>query len=183
MASPSGRMGCTTGASDWLRLWGAAGTGFERKAAVGWAMSELTDRDPEVWLAGFGVSSLMLFSCVGPTLQTGALFFSPDSFGVPALLIVDFFAAFGLMLLGDLSWGLCGAGFGEAGFLFGSDEFAAGFLLFVRRGGDGVGLGAGVAGAVAAGEVGVVRRCSSGRGSCRCGRRRRWRSARACRGR
>ncbi len=49
-------------------------------------------------------------------------------------------------------FGLCAAGFGDAGLLFGGDEFGFGLLDGVGSGGDVGGLGAGVAGAVAAGE-------------------------------
>src|SRR5438876_12346350 len=49
-------------------------------------------------------------------------------------------------------FGLCVAGFGETGLLFGGDEFGFWFFYCVR-GGDGVGLGAGVAVSVPAGEV------------------------------
>lgn len=50
----------------------------------------------------------------------------------------------------------CCAGFGQASLLFGGDELAAGVFLFVGCGGDVQGLGAGVAGTVAAGEVAGV---------------------------
>src|SRR5258708_17010052 len=48
---------------------------------------------------------------------------------------------------------LCCAGFGHAGLLFRGDEFRLWFFGCVGGGGDGVWLGAGVAGSVAAGEV------------------------------
>src|SRR5882757_7068740 len=50
-------------------------------------------------------------------------------------------------------FGLCAAGFSEAGFLFRGDEFALRSFGCVGGCGDGVGLGAGVAGSFAAGEV------------------------------
>ena len=75
------------------------------------------------------------------------------------------------------------AGFGDAGFLFGGDELAAGVFVGVGGGGDVCGLRAGVAGAVAAGEVACEGGVVAGEGRRRCGSRRRWRPARGCRGR
>src|ERR1700722_4749992 len=70
MASPSGSMGRTTGASDWLRVSGDAGG---RKNEVAFRRSAAS-QDWDVWfswaeIAGVGVRSLMLFSCVGPVLR------------------------------------------------------------------------------------------------------------------
>src|ERR1700761_7713341 len=68
MASPSGRMGRTTGASDWLRVWGGVD---------GWKKAFRSSPESQAWdggfswveVAGVGVRSLMLFSCVGPVLR------------------------------------------------------------------------------------------------------------------
>src|SRR5271170_4176064 len=70
MASPSGSIGRTTGASDWLRVSGDAGG---RKNVVVFRSSpESQDWDGGFsWaaVAGVGVRSLMLFSCVGSVLR------------------------------------------------------------------------------------------------------------------
>src|SRR5580704_19728784 len=60
-------------------------------------------------------------------------------------------------------FGLRAAGFGEAGFLFGSDELGFGFFGGVGGGGNGVGLGAGMASSVAASEVERVRGVVAGK--------------------